>query len=248
MFRLLLRQPLSLHRCAPNALLRRQLWKPSLPSSGGAGPVVDLQADRARAVDFVQQRGYTPAIAEAVVKQLSGPEWGAASGGGLHALATKLAGAWEIGEDAGLRSLAVAVERELAVNEGRQLVAFHVRPSRGAPFLCEGFEGMSLKDAAENGEGEGAELLGELLECACSGVMACSTCHVHVDDDWLDAVGPPTEEEEDMLDLAYDRRNSSRLGCQLVLRPELSGMTVALPAGANNMFDHIPFDGSVTGR
>ena len=55
------------------------------------------------------------------------------------------------------------------------------------------------------------------------------------------AVGSASEEEEDMLDLAYDRRDTSRLGCQLQLRPELEGMRVSLPAGANNMFDHIPF-------
>ena len=58
----------------------------------------------------------------------------------------------------------------------------------------------------------------------------------------------PSEDEEDMLDLAYDRRENSRLGCQLELRPDLEGLTVSLPTAANNLFDHIPFDGTVTGR
>ena len=101
-----------------------------------------------------------------------------------------------------------------------------------------------------SGAGIPDELLGELLECACSGVMACSTCHVHVDAEWMVAVGSASEEEEDMLDLAYDRRDTSRLGCQLMLRPELDGLRLSLPAGANNMFDHIPFQdgGAGTGR
>ena len=45
-------------------------------------------------------------------------------------------------------------------------------------------------------------------------------------------------DEEDMLDLAFDRRETSRLGCQLLLRKELNGLRVSLPAGANNLFDH----------
>ena len=90
-------------------------------------------------------------------------------------------------------------------------------------------------------EANGAALLSEHLECACSGVMACSTCHVHVDAEWFAAVGPPSEAEEDMLDLAFDRRDISRLGCQLQLKPELEGLVVRLPSDANNLFDHIPF-------
>ena len=45
-----------------------------------------------------------------------------------------------------------------------------------------------------------------------------------------------------MLDLAHEPRPSSRLGCQLELRPELEGMVVHMPNGANNLFDHIPFE------
>lgn len=219
----------------------RHIWKPTLPSGSSAQASHSPEEDRAEAIAFIQERGYSAKLAESIVAQLSGPDWGAASSGGVLALATRLAGAWEIGEDAGLKPLAVAVERDLAVNEGRQLVTFHVQPARGAAFACQAFDGMSLKEAAENGDDEGSALLGELLECACSGVMACSTCHLHVDAEWMEAVGPPSEAEEDMLDLAYDRRETSRLGCQLVLRPELSGLRVTLPSGANNLFDHIPF-------
>jgi 2Fe-2S ferredoxin len=208
----------------------------------------DPAADHAAAVDFVQARldltfakEASRDIARGVVDALAKPEWGAGSAGVL-ALATRLAGRWEVGEDAGLLSLAKAIERERAAADGRKLVSFIVHPPRGEAFECEAHEGMSLKDVAEHGEGPGAELLGEMLECACSGVMACSTCHVHVDGAWLSAAGAPSEEEEDMLDLAFDRRDSSRLGCQLVLAPQLDGLVVRLPDGANNMFDFIPFE------
>ena len=182
-----------------------------------------------------------PEVASAIVAQLSAPEWGGAS---PLATASRMAGRWEVGEDAGLLALAKAVERELAVHAGKAVISFTVTPARGRPFAVEGREGMSLKDVSEHGEGEGAEMLAEYLECACSGVMACSTCHVYVDEPWADVLGAPSEEEEDMLDLAYERRDMSRLGCQLVLRRELEGIHVTLPGGANNLFDHIPFEGA----
>ena len=78
------------------------------------------------------------------------------------------------------------------------------------------------------------------LECACAGVMACSTCHVVVDPIWYEAVGAADEDEEDMLDLAHDPRRTSRLGCQVKLTPALDGMVVWVPHGANNMMDDIP--------
>ena len=227
-----------LRRVVPLAVARhRTKWTPPpLPGAQKVGAAVDEAADRDAARRFVMERGYLPEVADAVVAALAAPEWGAGPGG-LLALATRLAGRWEVGEDAGLGSLAGAVEREVAEASGRQRVSFKVTPVRGTTFTCEGFEGMSLKEVAEHGQGEGAALLGELLECACSGVMACSTCHVHVDSAWAEAVGPPTEEEEDMLDLAADRTEHSRLGCQLLLHPRLDGLIVRIPNGVNNLFD-----------
>jgi ferredoxin len=71
--------------------------------------------------------------------------------------------------------------------------------------------------------------------------MACSTCHVIVDSAWAPAAGAPCEAEQDMLDLAFEPTDSSRLGCQLRLAPHLDGLVVAVPAGAHNHMDHIPF-------
>ena len=68
--------------------------------------------------------------------------------------------------------------QELAFTAGKALVTINVKSGGGAPFQVEGYEGMSLKLIAESGTGKGAEILAECLECACNGVMACSTCQV----------------------------------------------------------------------
>jgi 2Fe-2S ferredoxin len=73
------------------------------------------------------------------------------------------------------------------------------------------------------------------LEGACEGSLACSTCHVVVDPEWIELLKEPTEDEEDMLDLAFGLTPTSRLGCQIIITEELDGLTVKLPAGSRNM-------------
>jgi 2Fe-2S ferredoxin len=73
------------------------------------------------------------------------------------------------------------------------------------------------------------------LEGACEGSLACSTCHVVVEPDWYDLLPDATEDEEDMLDLAFGLTRTSRLGCQIIITKELDGLTVRLPAGTRNM-------------
>ncbi len=73
------------------------------------------------------------------------------------------------------------------------------------------------------------------IEGACEGSLACSTCHVIVDPEWYDLLREPTEDEEDMLDLAFGLTRTSRLGCQIVMSEELDGLTVRLPAATRNM-------------
>lgn len=73
------------------------------------------------------------------------------------------------------------------------------------------------------------------LEGACEGSLACSTCHVIVSDDWFEQLDPPTEEEEDMLDLAFGLTHTSRLGCQIRMTEDLDGLTVSLPSATRNM-------------
>lgn len=72
------------------------------------------------------------------------------------------------------------------------------------------------------------------IEGACEGSLACSTCHVIVDGAWYGKLAKATEDEEDMLDLAFGLTATSRLGCQIVMTPELDGLKVKLPASTRN--------------
>ncbi len=72
------------------------------------------------------------------------------------------------------------------------------------------------------------------IEGACEGSLACSTCHVIVDTSWFGQLATPTEDEEDMLDLAFDLQETSRLGCQLIMTEALDGLVVRLPTGSRN--------------
>ena len=72
------------------------------------------------------------------------------------------------------------------------------------------------------------------LEGACEGSLACSTCHVIVDAEDYDRLKEATEDEEDMLDLAFGLTHTSRLGCQIIITEELDGLSVSLPAATRN--------------
>jgi 2Fe-2S ferredoxin len=75
------------------------------------------------------------------------------------------------------------------------------------------------------------------IEGACEGSLACSTCHVIVDPSWFPRLASPTEDEEDMLDLAFGLERTSRLGCQIVITKALDGLVVRLPPGTRNALD-----------
>ena len=72
------------------------------------------------------------------------------------------------------------------------------------------------------------------IEGACEGSLACSTCHVVIDPAWFAKLTKPTEDEEDMLDLAFDLQETSRLGCQIVMIDALDGLVVKLPSATRN--------------
>lgn len=72
------------------------------------------------------------------------------------------------------------------------------------------------------------------LEGACEGVMACSTCHVIVDEEDFANLPPASEEEEDMLDLAAHATRRSRLACQIILTDETKSLSVRIPPSARN--------------
>ena len=96
----------------------------------------------------------------------------------------------------------------------------------GSPKEVAAPTGLSMMEIAQkNGIDE--------IEGACGGSLACATCHMYIHPDWwqkcLPRDGEVSEEENDMLDLAFDVRKSSRLGCQIVMTEELDGLVVALP-------------------
>ncbi len=97
-------------------------------------------------------------------------------------------------------------------------------------------------DLAVEAEGAAGDRLLEVgqargmpLEGTCEGQMACSTCHVIVAAEDFARLPRASEEEEDMLDLAVGATRTSRLSCQIVLTPELDGLTVSLPSEHRNM-------------
>ena len=75
------------------------------------------------------------------------------------------------------------------------------------------------------------------IEGACEGSLACSTCHVIIDAEWYELLKDATDDEEDMLDLAFGLTQTSRLGCQIIMTEELDGLTVKLPQATRNMMN-----------
>ncbi|KAL7422598.1 mitochondrial matrix iron-sulfur protein [Cryptotrichosporon argae] len=74
------------------------------------------------------------------------------------------------------------------------------------------------------------------LEGACERSCACSTCHVILSPEIYDKLPEPDDEENDMLDLAFGLEDTSRLGCQVLLTPELDGMVATIPSATRNMY------------
>ena len=66
----------------------------------------------------------------------------------------------------------------------------------------------------------------------CGGACACATCHVHVDPQWIEVVGRASGVEAEMLDLAAELSESSRLSCQIPLHPDLDGLRVTVVSQA----------------
>lgn len=63
----------------------------------------------------------------------------------------------------------------------------------------------------------------------CGGACSCATCHVYVDDEFMDAVGGVNDLEDDMLDGAMaERKPNSRLSCQIKMTSDLDGLTVRI--------------------
>eukprot|EP00286_Rhodomonas_abbreviata_P009505 CAMPEP_0181330758 /NCGR_PEP_ID=MMETSP1101-20121128/24100_1 /TAXON_ID=46948 /ORGANISM="Rhodomonas abbreviata, Strain Caron Lab Isolate" /LENGTH=174 /DNA_ID=CAMNT_0023440095 /DNA_START=188 /DNA_END=712 /DNA_ORIENTATION=- len=80
------------------------------------------------------------------------------------------------------------------------------------------------------------------LEGACECSLACSTCHVILDGELFDSLEEPTDDENDMLDLAFGLTETSRLGCQITVTEEMEGALFKIPTATRNMYvdGHVP--------
>ena len=97
----------------------------------------------------------------------------------------------------------------------------------GTKREVEAAKGLSILEIAQRNHFD--------LEGACEGSLACATCHVIVHPDWFDKVPEASDDEEDMLDLAFGLTPTSRLGCQIIMEPALDGLVVSLPDATRNM-------------
>jgi 2Fe-2S ferredoxin len=68
------------------------------------------------------------------------------------------------------------------------------------------------------------------IDADCGGSMACATCHVYVEEKWLDKIPKAEDAEVDMIDMAVEPKKNSRLSCQLIVSNELEGLTVTTPS------------------
>ncbi|KAH8833761.1 ferredoxin [Flagelloscypha sp. PMI_526] len=108
-------------------------------------------------------------------------------------------------------------------------IKLHFQDSKGAPIkTIEGNEGDDILSLAHEWDID--------LEGACERSIACSTCHVILPEEQYDTLPEPSDDENDMLDMAFGLTDTSRLGCQVYLTRELDGMVVKIPSATRNMF------------
>ena len=92
----------------------------------------------------------------------------------------------------------------------------------GTEHVVDSQTGVSLMQAAIDNLVPG-------IDADCGGECSCATCHVMVNENWLEKVGPPGEMEESMLNLNPERQENSRLSCQVEVSEELDGLRVTMP-------------------
>ena len=68
------------------------------------------------------------------------------------------------------------------------------------------------------------------IDADCGGSCACATCHVYVDEKWVEKLPKKIESEQDMLDMAFEPNKFSRLSCQITVTDELDGLVVKMPS------------------
>ena len=92
----------------------------------------------------------------------------------------------------------------------------------GAEHVVDVKPGLSVMEGAVKNNIPG-------IDADCGGACACATCHVYVDQAWLDKTGSQSAMEESMLDFAENVEDNSRLSCQIKVSDDLDGLKVTMP-------------------
>ena len=92
----------------------------------------------------------------------------------------------------------------------------------GTSIVTEAFEGSTIMENATENMING-------IDAECGGSCSCATCHVYIDEKWLDKIEKPNSIEEDMLNFVYDFKYNSRLSCQIKISKKLEGLIVYIP-------------------
>ena len=93
----------------------------------------------------------------------------------------------------------------------------------GKEHVAEVQNGLTVMEGAVQNDIPG-------IDADCGGGMACATCHVYVKEEWLGKLPAKEDGEEDMLDMAFEPKQNSRLSCQLTVSNELDGLIVNIPS------------------
>lgn len=129
---------------------------------------------------------------------------------------------------------------QTSTNTNPRDIDIHFTIPTGEKVSVKAAEGESILELAHRY----AESSGIELEGACEGVCACSTCHVILEDKIydLESLEEPSEDEEDMLDMAFGLTTTSRLGCQVKITKEMQDAVFKLPSATRNFYvdGHVP--------
>ena len=93
---------------------------------------------------------------------------------------------------------------------------------QGGSKTIEVANGLTVMEGAIQNEIPG-------IDADCGGSMACATCHVYINENWLNKIPKPEDAEVDMIDMAFEPKKNSRLSCQIIVSDELDGLEVITP-------------------
>ena len=97
------------------------------------------------------------------------------------------------------------------------------KDNNGNSKVIEVENGLSVMEGANQNDITG-------IDADCGGSMACATCHVYVEEKWLNKLPKAEDAEVDMIDMAYEPKKNSRLSCQIIVTDDLDGLIVTTPA------------------